>query len=456
MRRRRKLGEWSATSLATAVLLAATGVPAAPAESPATYDTLGVRSVLEGRQSVLDSLLLPESTQFDTAGTTSLADSLDRGGAAAIAAQKRAVAKSHKHHIDLGFQPLALTTYNRVEGMRVGIGIQPSLTRWLRLDLAGAYGFSSKRWSGRTALELGKRRGPLLRFEWQDLSRPFGPQSNGRSLGFWSLVAGQDRRDYLRRRGFGLDLWAYRRGRTRLGVRTLATRETSLDALTDFHFFGGGTAIELPNPPVDDGDLRSIALMGHDGDLRSRTWLDGEVGWAGGPAGGDFDYNWQRVAGGVRPYIPGGRLSIGFETTHVGGSPPLQSAAYLGGDANLRAYDRLEFAGRQTANVRLEYSIGLDLLARTRIPVIERFKLQFIPFLDAGSTWDDVHAAAQTSGSLEGDPRSSVGLGLQRLLWLPGLEAVRVDIMVRTDRSDDRWGFWVRSLALDEVFEGDD
>ena len=55
--------------------------PSSALAFPAAYDTLSVEHVLQRRQAHLDSLLLPESAQLDTAGVASTADSLDRGGA---------------------------------------------------------------------------------------------------------------------------------------------------------------------------------------------------------------------------------------------------------------------------------------------------------------------------------------------------------------------------------------
>ena len=142
-------------------------------------------------------------------------------------------------------------------------------------------------------------------------------------------------------------------------------------------------------------------------------------------------------------------LSLTLEGANAGGSPPLQAASYLGGDANLRGFERLEFAGRQRARLRLEYAFGIDLLARTRLPLLDRLHLQFIPFVDAGSTWGETLAATSSRGTLEGTWRSSVGLGMQRTLWLPGLEALRLDVIRRTDRGKDAWSAWLRVVDVE-------
>jgi hypothetical protein len=415
-----------------------------------------VRSVLERRQAVLDSLLLPESIAFDSSGTDSLAATLDRGGAAAVQARRKSESKQHRALFDLGLQPLALTTYQRVDGFRLGAGLAPSYGHYLRADGAGAYGFSSNRWSSRAGLEIGRSRGPVLRFAWSDVAEPFGTYGEGRSLGMLALVAGQDRRDYLRRRGVQVEAWAWR-GRARsLGVRYFDRKESTLAARTDYHFFGGGTPMQEPNPVMDDGRARGIVFEGRLGAPRARTSIAGEFGFLGGAAGGDFEANWQRIGIGLRQPVTGGVLSLFLEGMHAGGSPPSQMAAYLGSDATLRAYDRLEFSGRERASTRIEYELGLDLLRRSQIPGVERLKIQFIPFFDVGSTWVVTRSVERSRGSLEGDPRSGVGLGLQRTLWFPGLEVVRFDISARTDGGDDRWGFWFRVLSIGDVTGDED
>jgi len=439
--------------------LAVLGLAAGARAQPATFDTLGVRAVLERRQSVLDSLLLPESTQLDTAGTATLADSLDQGGAAAVALQRDSVEAAVRRaakRFDLGFKPLALTTYNRVDGLRAGAGLEPRLVPHTRLELAAAYGFAREKWAWFAAFEAGRRTGPVLRLAWRDLVEPFGPNRGCRSQGALALIAGQDRRDYLRREGWDVGVWAWRRRAARLGARWFDTRDHAVAAATDFYFLGGDVPMQEPNPAVDSGTGRGLVIEGRRGDRLGRATVGGTVGFTGGLAGGDFEFVWQEMDVGLRQVVPGGTLWLAVEGANVGGSPPAQAAAYLGGDGNLRGYDRLEFAGRQRTSARLEYIVGLDLLRRTRIPVVQDLELQFIPFFDAGTTWGTVRAVEGSRGSLEGDARSSVGLGIQRALWIPGAEVVRLDVAYRTDGADSPWGFWLRIVALDEVFGSDE
>jgi hypothetical protein len=60
-----------------------------------------------------------------------------------------------------------------------------------------------------------------------------------------------------------------------------------------------------------------------------------------------------------------------------------------------------------------------------------------------------VRAVEGSRGDLDGSLRSSFGLGLQRQLWLPGLEALRLDLVRRTDGRGDGLDFWLRVVPLE-------
>ena len=419
------------------------------AEQPARFDTLDVRAVLERERAALDSLLLPESTVLDTTGTTATVDSLDRGGAAAVR-DRRPVSTSPRKRVGLSLEPLALTDYQRVDGLRLGMGAEARLGRRVRADLAGAYGFASHDWAGRAHLEFGRRAGPQVRFTAAELAEPFGPTPGGHSLGLMAFAIGQDRRDYLRRRDFECEVSPWRSLSRAISLAYFVRRDETLAAATDFHLLGGGTPMEDPNPAVTSGTARGGALRVRLGQEAAAQRVAMEAGACGGPAGGEFEYNWQSLRIDLRHAGPaGGTFALTLEGANAGGSPPVQAASFLGGDATLRGFERLEFAGRQRASLRLEYAFGIDLLRRTRIPLLERLRLQFIPFVDAGSTWGETLAAAGSRGTLEGTWRSSVGLGMQRTLWIPGLEALRLDLVRRTDRGDAAWSAWLRVVDFE-------
>lgn len=423
---------------------------AGAAEQPARFDTLDVRTILRRERATLDSLLLPESTAIDTTHAASLADSLDRGGRAALL-ERRAAADTTRHRkLTLSLQPLALTAYQRVDGLRLGMGGEASVGARVRADAAIAYGFSSDDWQGRGGIEFGRRRGPKVRLSATFQNEPFGPTPAGRSLGAFALLFGDDRRDYLQRRGFECEIASRDRERFAASLALFSRHDASLEAATDFHFVGGGTGMEDPNPAITPGTSQGAEVRLRFGRERSPQRLALEAGACGGLAGGDHEYNWQRMQFDFRRTVfAGGTMALTLEGANTGGSPPSQAVSYLGGDATLRGFERLEFAGRQLARVRFEYAFGVDLLARTHLPLVEKLRVQFIPFVDAGSTWGETLHTAGSRGTLEGAWRASAGLGMQRTLWLPGLEALRLDVIRRTDRAPDAWSAWLRVVDVE-------
>jgi hemolysin activation/secretion protein len=130
--------------------------------------------------------------------------------------------------------------------------------------------------------------------------------------------------------------------------------------------------------------------------------------------------------------------------TNTAGSPPVQAIAYLGGEGNLRGFERLEFAGKRSLAARLDFEWGRDILAKTRIPIVRRLQLQFIPHVDVGTTWGDARGVAGTRGNLDGELRSAVGLGIRRSTGYPGIASLRADISWRTDGSGDNPAVWLR------------
>jgi hypothetical protein len=416
-------------------------VPAGAAAQTAGWDTLGVRAVLERRRAALDSLLLAPSLAVDTVGIAVASDSLDHGGAAVVRA--RIPRRAPPRRVRTGVGISNLTTYNRVEGLLLGLGAHAGLGRRLRLDADGAWGFARRHASGRAALRLG----PALRVAWMDATAPFGPVPGGSSLGLLALVGGEDRQDYLRRRGTTVAALGARGFVRHLELGLFEQEESSVAAATDFCFVGGRERpVDGPNPAVDEARLHGARFVVALGRRDRAASLDIEAG----AARGDFEYAWQEASASFRRVLPTGTTFVlGLGARNLAGRAPAQAAAYLGGDATLRGYERLEFAGRRRLHARLEVPIGVDLLARSRVPLVRRLHVQFIPFGDAGSTWGEPRAVALSRRTPDGDWRSSIGLGMRRVLWLPGVEALRLDVMRRTDRGDDAWSFWLRVVPID-------
>lgn len=415
-------------------------------------DAPNVHDILDRRSAALDSLLRPESVQLDTLGIEALADSFDTGGLARIQAHvPDTLAAARGSQLDFALKPFSLTTYNRVDGLRLGSGVGLGIGRRADATAIGAYGFARHRWAGRAALELElPRHGPLT-LAWSDLVQPFGPNRGEHFTSLAALVAGQDRQDYLRRREFAVELpWRVRQARFTAGW--FAREDYSVTSSTDFRFVGGGTSIQDANPSIDAGRTRGLRLSGRvaqsdtDGfDERERWDLEAEAGVAGGGLGGAFEYAWQDLELRTTHPVPlGSTLRLGVRAANTAGGPPVQALAYLGGDGNLRGYGRLEFVGRRSLALRVDVAIGRDLLAATRLPVLRRLGLQFIPHADIGTTWGDARGVATTRAALDGRWKSSAGIGVQRNILYPGIAAVRLDIDWRTDGAGGGPTYWFR------------
>jgi hypothetical protein len=415
--------------------------PAAAAAPGGPSDTLDVHTILARRSARLDSLLRPESVVGPDPALRSRIEDLDAGGAGALAALS-----PPRRGLRVSVVPGRFSAYNRVEGSRPGVGLDLSPRRGLRLRADGGYAIEPHRWVGEAVVSVGAtRRGPALHLLAGDRFVPFGPTPDASGEDVLSLVAGQDRRDYLRRRGAGVALDLVRAPSGRLGVGAFYREDLRARAGVSGHLFGGGTPIEAGNPEVDRAVVRGV--RGH----LARSWRGDEVQIRAeaGLAEGDFDFAWQEGSVILRPILPdGGILHVGIEGRAVAGRPPAQDEAFLGGDANLRGYDRLEFTGRRRLSARVEYEMGVDLLRRSGIPVLRSLDIQFIPFVDAGTTWGVGRGLEPTRESLEGRLRSSFGVGLRRDVWLPGVRAVRLDVHRRADGSGDT-GAWFRLIPYE-------
>lgn len=440
--------------------VAALGLPRIVPAHAATADTLDVHSILQQRSTWLDSMLAPESTRLDTVGTSSLADSLDRGGAAVMRAHAPQTTRE-RMHLDHSIRPLAMTTYNRIDGLRLGSGLGIRLPRIANASADVAYGFASRRWQGAATLSLhpfgsGRvDRRPALAFSWSDQVIPFGPNQGAYFPAFGALVAGQDRQDYLRQRSAEIRATVWRTRRARVAFGGFVHQDFGVTPATDFAFAGGGTPIFDANPAIDAGRTRAIFVSAEREPVRRVAGGRFEAGIAGGGLGGDFEYSWQYAK---LTYVPlladGSAVRTSFAALNTAGSPPVQAAAYLGGDGNLRGYERLEFAGKRSVAARLDFEWGRDIFAATGIPVVRRLQLQFIPHVDVGTTWGDARSVAGSRGNLDGAWRSAVGLGIRRNTGYPGIASLRADISWRTDGRGDSPTVWFRIGNFD--FDDDD
>lgn len=433
---------WRAPGPPLAMALLAALLSAGPVfAAPVPRDTLDVESILARRSARLDSLLRPLSIAPADPEVQKRIEALDAGGAAAVAGLG-----ARRGGLRVSLVPGRYSAYNRVEGSRPGVGFDVAPARGVRLRTDTGYAIEPHRWVGEAALVLGPaRRGPALLLSAGDRFVTFGPTTLPTGADFLSLVAGQDRRDYLRRRGGGVDLLLVRHPRGSARIGAYYREDLSAPAGVSGHLFGGGTPIEAANPAVDEGMTRGVRAAA------ARTWRGDQVALEaeGGLGRGDFDFAWQEGRLVLRPILPdGGILHLEVAGRNTAGAPPFQEEAFLGGDATLRGYDRLEFSGRRRATARLEYETGVDVLKRIGLPLLRSSGVQLIPFVDAGTTWGGTGDRVTDRPALDGALRSSFGIGLRRDVWLPGVRAVRLDVARRADGSGD-WGAWFRFLPYD-------
>jgi len=421
----------------------AASLASVPATASEDSDPGSVTNVLARESTKLDSLLSPESIIPERPELDSRISALDAGNFDSLA-----VPYQGSKGLKLSLKPGRWSTYNRVEGFRISSGLDMRIRRGLRFEGDVGYATAAHRWVGQAGLTAGKRTsGPAARLEAFDRMQTFGPNESETGTGFLALVAGQDRQDYLRRRQVGLWVTPVREREGNVWFGAWQRDDRSALAKTDFHLLGGGTPMELQNPAVDEVEHHGLSVAGSwslKGDLFQ---LDAraDLGIKGSDDAGD--YAAQEVGITIRPIVPGGTFSLSVDGRNTAGSPPVQEEPYLGGDGNLRGYDRLEITGRRRLAARVEYEFGMDLLERSRIPLLKELHLQFIPFLDIGSTWGTGRGVSSTSlQSLDGESRSSFGLGLRRNVWLPGVRAVRLDVIRRADGADDPIHFWFRFI----------
>jgi len=111
-----------------------------------------------------------------------------------------------------------------------------------------------------------------------------------------------------------------------------------------------------------------------------------------------------------------------LKASHGGfdGTAPVQMKSWLGDYGSLRGYGAGELTGDADIHASLDTRFGFDLFQMARIPVLKKWKLQPIGFVDWGKTWD---VGSGVMGPLEGPRgwRMDVGFGFGKRFDVPGL-----------------------------------
>ena len=351
----------------------------------------------------------------------------------------------------------AIFRYNRVEGLFLGLGSEKKFYWDGRKDFSPygsiGYGFILHRWRG----NLGLARQFAFPSEGKDELLEIGLE--GYSLtdtkDQWRIGAAEntaaailireDFRDYFDREGFTAHAAYYMQSKEFFAEAQLAYRADryqSLDQNADWSLFGGHKVFR-PNPPIDDGRMRSIvALVGASTTRDSHRAPDG---WSvhanaefasAGALGGDFTF--QQYVADIRRYQPIGRfdnINVRMRIGSSHGTLPTQKAFDLGGLGSLPAFPFKAFSGgNRMILLNAEYSVYGDILGDLEFWPSWLMRHMNILFLgDAGL----VRAASDESGWLDGfggitwnEFKSDIGVGIGNRSG-----SLRLAVMWRTDRA---------------------
>ncbi|MCL5019090.1 MAG: DUF5686 family protein [Patescibacteria group bacterium] len=336
--------------------------------------------------------------------------------------------------------------YNRIDGVRLGIGFTNVISKNFDIFWRTGYGFADTRWK----YEIGGKVKPLKNDKIN-----FG-MSFYRELGFkedqdvvntgWntvtSLFVKSDRRDYYLSNGWKLfSGWSINNATT-AQVTYLNEKESSVGSATDFGFIGKNYHFRH-NPAIIPGNMRSIQM-----DFRYNTPNRFSVhsdGWDIKSHGEisdakilKSDFSFSLLGVNITRHQRLTARSMGLLTleaqTSLHGLPP-QRLFEFGGTVlmypvgKLRGTSFKEFGGDKYVKLTAEYRDGGALLQRSKIPIPYKQLLQLIVFM--GGAYSDI--SYQTKLKLPGpvpailnNPYLEGGLALADVYHI-----VRVDFMWR-------------------------
>ena len=288
-----------------------------------------------------------------------------------------------------------IADYNRVDQLRLGLHVEYGPLSGLspRLGARFEYAFGRDRAlygiqieqplveSGRFAVGAAF----LRRTDHSELQQ-IEDEENSLAL----LFGRQDYRDYFERKGSGLYvIWRVPDFSTvSVHLREDTWRSLVLDRGTRSWFH-----MDRPlrdNPPVDEGDTRTLTLRLERLLHRSARTRAGLYHWlelerSGGGLGGDFDYT--RALGDMHSVLrlsPATTLSVRvLAGSALAGALPRQREFTLGGVDGLRGHAFGQYRGDQLALAQAEYTVGLWRISSD----LFEGGLHAIVFADAGRAW---------------------------------------------------------------------
>ncbi len=339
-----------------------------------------------------------------------------------------------RSHLEYEDDTSVIIDYQRVDGLVLGIA--PDHISQRDFEPSGEirvnYGFRSEEWSaGLTVLQ------PLTtdNLMWLRIDGHAGTDFTEQTGigGLENMLAAvffkQDFRDYYRREGIAasLVLHAVPWLRVQGGIRS--DDFCSLENTADWSFEDGEF---LPNPPVDEGTLRSAFGRLRLGSRFNRIEVEYERSGED-LFGGDFDFEqvWGRYRGRL-PMSPRTYFDFRVEAgSNLGGMLPIQRRYVLGGLGAVRGYPYqslvipaddapgdadpgLPYGGEQMLLANLEYSF--EFIGDLRLSLL----------YDAGMAWEDRTAEMDLE-----QLKHSAGLGFEL-----GDGGLRVNVMKALDDGD--------------------
>jgi hypothetical protein len=286
-----------------------------------------------------------------------------------------------------------LIDYNRVDMLRIGLAGQVGREQESMPRVGGRveYAFGRTRWLYGVQFEQPLVAGVAVGASMTRLTDHGELQQTEdweNSLAL--LFARQDYRDYFEREGFGGYMSARLGAVTTASVHLREDRYRSLPLDTGTRsWFNRDTPLR-DNPPIDDGEGRTLTLRFERLARRVVRPSAGIYHWvaietAGDRLGGDFRYT--RAIADVRGVVrlsPATSVALrAIAGSTFDGRLPAQRGFALGGVDGLRAHNTAQFQGDQVLLLQGEYDLALWTLRRRWFDG----GLRALVFIDSGKAW---------------------------------------------------------------------
>ena len=328
--------------------------------------------------------------------------------------------------------------YNRVEGLFLGTEI--ARRRWYDtriVNLYGnvGYGFKSEEWRYTAGLDkhffnTNRLVVGIKSYDLTDSDDFWRIEHNENTLA--ALFLREDFLDFYNRRGFTAYISQEVLNCTLLRFEYRADTFKSMKNAARWSLFGGSKVFR-PNPSIDEGDIRSINLIGlidtRNGGRKTERgwWIRFDSEYTSPDLGGDFNYT--RYILDIRrdqPLSNYENLNVRLMLGSSRGSLPIQRMFYLGGISTLRGMKYKELSGSSMFLANVDYLFDpRRVLTGPPSWFLEEFKLAL--FFDVGAVMtgdiDDYFDEFNTDIM-----RHNVGIGITTQE-----EDLRVDFAWRTD-----------------------